>query len=68
MEGFSMKYPHKMLEFMVMAANNDNKTNDFINSLTFERYQMDAIVDYNVHNANPISHIPISKNFYELST
>ena len=72
MEGNRMSYPHKTIEFVIFPAPSlmEVETSKIIEKLTLQRFQMEAIIDYSIHNDYPIKHIPKKKqlNHYTLNT
>ena len=53
---------------MIFPANDNNETSEYISKIDIRRYQMDPMIDYNIHGRYPVIHVPVLKNFYKLST
>ena len=70
MDGDLMSYPHKVMQYMIMpvASLMEAETSKMIGKINLHRYQMVPIVDYSIHNEDPVHYIPKLLNKYKLST
>jgi hypothetical protein len=60
-----MTHPHSEMKFYIKPAKGaDDK---FINTVTLKRYQMDPIVEYDIHGSRPILNVPVFLNNYRLN-
>ena len=67
MQNRAFSYPNKHFSFGITQKDTKKATIDFVNELKLYRFQMDPTIDYAIHGAEPLIHIPRWENSFVLS-